>query len=291
MKKSPSFFVVGAAKSGTSALWNYFQKHPDIFVTNDIRIKELGYFSNKYGINDLDSYLSFFSSAKDNQIIGEVCHAYLTSEESAEWIKREVPHSKVIIILRNPIDRAFSLYNWMIMEGYENARSFKTALELEGNRNDEDKSLLHTYTQNYKYFQTGLYYEQVKRYLDVFGENNVLILPYEEFSKNQLQYLNRIFNFLGVSNIEKLIFESVNKSKSVKNVRLQYLMRKLFLRNYNKPRLRKLILLIMKKNIKNKATKQISNDLREKLKERYRRNIEELSELCNYNFTKLWLND
>ncbi len=91
MSKIPSFFVVGAAKSGTTALWNYFQQHPSIFVTTDIRFKELGYFSNQYGVSDKNQYASYFEDATDEQLIGEVCHAYLTSEESAEWIKKDVP--------------------------------------------------------------------------------------------------------------------------------------------------------------------------------------------------------
>jgi len=289
MKKIPSFFVVGAAKSGTSALWHYFQKHPDIFVTNDISIKELGYFSNQYGINDKNAYLNFFSKAKDNQIIGEVCHAYLTSEESASWIKQEIPHAKIIIILRNPINRAYSLYNWMVMEGYENASSFSRALQIEKIR--KNKKLQHTFLQNYLYFESGLYYEQVNRYMNVFGKEKVLVLPYEEFSKNQLYYLNKIFNFLGVSNIDSLAFESVNKSKAVRSVNFQYLMRKMLLVFKNRPRIRKLVLSLMKKNTISKKPKKITKKLKEELKERYRNNIELLSKLCDYNFIKLWLDD
>ena len=289
MKKFPTFFVVGAAKSGTSALWNYFQKHPDIFVTNDISIKELGYFSNQYGINDKNDYLNFFSNAKGNQIIGEVCHAYLTSEESAAWIKKEIPHSKIIIILRNPIDRAFSLYNWMIMEGYENAINFRKALQLEKSR--KNIKLLHSFNQNYLYFESGMYYEQVKRYIDVFGKENVIVLPYEEFGRNELCYLNKIFNFLGVSKITSLTSESVNKSKAVRVVYFQYLMRKMLIIFKNRPRICRLILYIMKKNTTSNKPNQIAKELKEELKEKYRKDIEMLSKLCDCNFNKLWLYD
>ena len=128
INRQPDFFVVGAAKSGTTALWKYFQQHPQIFVTKDIAQKELGYFSNQYGIVNKNDYLNFFKDAKPDQLIGEVCHAYLTSEESAEWIKKEVPNAKIIIMLRNPLERAYSLYNWMTMHGYEESCSFRKAL-------------------------------------------------------------------------------------------------------------------------------------------------------------------
>jgi hypothetical protein len=69
---------VGAAKSGTTALWTYFQKHPKIFVTDDIAFKELGYYSNQYGITDKNKYLSFFQKAEEKQLVGEVCHPFKT---------------------------------------------------------------------------------------------------------------------------------------------------------------------------------------------------------------------
>lgn len=288
MKKFPSFFVVGAAKSGTTALWNYFQQHPDIFVTNDISIKELGYFSNQYGITDENQYKKYFSGATENQIIGEVTHAYLTSEESAHWIKKEIPQAKIIIILRNPIDRSYSLYNWMIMEGYENASSFKKALKLEKERLHNSNGLLHSFNQNYYYLESGLYYNQVKRYLDIFGKTNVLILAYEEFNKNQLFYMNNIYTFLGVSTLSVLDNQRVNKSKSVFSIKMQYLFRKLLNKYYNRPRIKKFILKLMKINTVNKKPNKLSHNLRNELKIKYEKDVSLLSNLCNYDFTELW---
>lgn len=288
MKKFPAFFVVGAAKSGTTALWNYFQQHPDIFVTNDIRIKELGYFSNQYGITNENQYQKYFSGATESQIIGEVTHVYLTSEESANWIKKEIPQAKIIIILRNPIDRAYSLYNWMIMEGYESSASFKNSLSLEKERRQNSSGLLHSFNQNYYYFKSGLYYKQVKRYIDVFGRNNVLILAYEEFNKDQLFYMNSIFTFLGVSTLKVLKNQRVNKSKSIISIKIQYLFRRLLNKYYNRPRINKFILWLMKINTVNKKPNKLSKNVRNELKIKYEKDVSLLSNLCNYNFTKLW---
>jgi hypothetical protein len=288
MNNFPSFFVVGAAKSGTSALWNYFQQHPEIFVTNDIRIKELGYFSNQYGITDKNEYKKYFSAATEKQIIGEVCHAYISSSESADWIKKEVPHAKIIIILRNPIDRAYSLYNWMTMEGYENAVSFKKSLNLEKERHHNSKSLLHSFNQNYHYFESGLYYHQVKRYLNVFGKDNVLILAYEEFNKDQLFYLNSIYKFLGVSSIGVLNNQRVNKSRSVISIKMHYFFRKLLIKYYNRPKIKKVVSKLMQLNAVDKKPKKLSKYVRNELKIKYEKDVSLLSDLCNYNFNKLW---
>lgn len=285
MSNFPFFYVVGAAKSGTTALWNYFQLHPDIFVTKDIKYKELGYFSNQYGLNDRERYLSHFSSAFPNQKVGEVCHAYLSSKESAELIRTEVPNAKIIIMLRNPIDRAYSLYNWMTMEGYESISSFETALKKEKDRVKSKQ--LHEFVQNYMYFSSGLYYEQVKQYFETFGESNVLVMAYEDFNKDQLSHLNKIYKFLEVSTLTELENIRVNKSRVVRYVWLQYFLRSSLLKT-NKMWLKKKMTRLMQFNVVNKKPKEMSQQLRKELTTKYEEDVERLSHLCSFNFVKLW---
>lgn len=288
MNNSPSFFVVGAAKSGTTALWYYFQQHPEIFVTKDIAYKELGYYSNQYGISDKKKYLNFFKEAKQNQKIGEVCHAYLTSEESAEWIKKDVPEAKIIIILRNPIDRAYSLYNWMVMHGYENCTSFNKALKKEFRRKKEKPKLSHSFLQNYMYYNSGLYYEQVKRYFDIFGKSKVLVLTHEDFRENQLLKLNEIYDFLNVKPVINIKKKGVNKSRKVLSIKLQYLFRKYLLKKNKRKLKTKIIQKLFSLNMNSTKLKEISPALKDKLKNNYSSDIEKLSKLCQYDFYKLW---
>ncbi|WP_431135809.1 sulfotransferase family protein [Psychroserpens mesophilus] len=290
--RKPDFFVVGAAKSGTTALWKYFQQHPEIFVTDLIGNKELGYYSNQYGIDSEERYLSHFLSAKPHQLIGEVCHVYLTSEESAKWIKKEVSNAKIIIILRHPVERAYSLYNWMTMHGYEYATTFAKALKKETKiiNNTYDKTkLTHDFEKNYHYFNSGFYYNQVKRFLDTFGEQNVLILEYEEFLNHEKQVLNSIFNFLGVSTDIQIVKGKTNKSKKVMSVPLQY-----WLKTYlNKTRgmgfkRKQLIQRAIKWNIIDKKPSAISAKLKHQLEEGYAKDVKLLSELCGIDFIEKW---
>lgn len=290
--RKPDFFVVGAAKSGTSALWKYFQMHPDIFVTKEIASKELGYYSNQYGIDNEDQYLSHFKDATPNQSIGEVCHVYLTSLESAKRIKEEIPNAKIIIILRNPVDRAYSLYNWMVMHGYECNTSFEKALKREEEliSNKTLKStLLHDYKLNYSYFKSGLYYEQIKRFFDVFGRKNVLVIEYGDFKKNQKDFLSKIYTFLGVTNNHHFELNHINKSKRVISVKLQYMSRKLLLSKFSKYTFLKLTSnFLLKFNTINFLPKKINSDTRENLLQKYKEDIEKLTSLTRIDFNKKW---
>ena len=167
--KFPNFFIAGAAKSGTTSLWRYLLQHPDIFMPSDIMYKEPAYFSDIKGMKDLNEYLSLFKNVTTEKMIGEASAAYLTSPESPERIREVVPDAKFIIMLRNPIDRAYSLYNWMACNGYEPIEIFEQALEIEETNRYENESFKNSnpeYYYNYLYFHSGLYSDQIKRFLN-----------------------------------------------------------------------------------------------------------------------------
>jgi hypothetical protein len=290
--RQPNFFVVGAAKSGTTALWRYLHQHPQIFVTDKIEYKELGYFTKQYGISDKSRYLKFFKNASENQLIGEVCHAYLTSEESAKWIKRDIPEAKILMILRNPAERAFSLYNWMVMEGYENEITFERALKREKrintNRSDCTK-LLHSFKQNYNYFNSGLYYEQIKKYYEVFGKESVLVIEYSDFKNNTQKVLECIFKFLNVDSFTIKPNYEINKSTMVYSTRLQYIARKQLLNSNKRNKMFKILFeFILKKNIRKGKPKNIREKTFHTLKSNYKSDVEKLSNLTTIDFKNKW---
>lgn len=229
----PDFYIVGAAKSGTTSLWYYLGQHPNVYMTKEIGVKELSFFCDDYGIKTLSEYSSYFNLAKPNQLIGEVCHTYLTSSESAKLIKRHNPNAKIVIVLRNPVDRAYSLYNWMVAEGYEFATTFEKALKLENQRiSDPDfktNSNYPTYFRNYHYFSSGLYSEQVRLYLEVFGKDNCHIISFDELRISLSSVLEELLNFLGLRSDYVYNREVQNISKTVKSPRLQYFLYRKFL--------------------------------------------------------------
>lgn len=296
----PDFFIVGAAKSGTTSLWYYLGQHKDIFMTKDISVKELCLYSKAYGIKNIFEYSSFFKNAKENQLIGEACHAYLTSPESAKNIKNANPDAKIIISLRNPIKRAYSLYNWMKVEGYEDAKTFEDALKLELKRINDDNFYKNPkykiYYRNYFYTQTGLYYEQIKRYYDVFGVENCHVLIFEDFIGNEKKEIGKILNFLGLSDIDfKMNSEPQNISKDVKSVTLQYFLKNNFDKYTYKFFIPQRLSLpikryIIKLNTKKKKPNALSYKINTQLKAFFKDDIEKTSRLIGIDLINKWIN-
>src|SRR5687767_12736237 len=106
----PNFFVCGAARSGTTSLWEYLRQHPDIYMPAAIEHKEPSYFCDLYGMSDWNQYLALFREAGNRKRVGEASGPYLTSPESAGRLKEAAPEARIIILLRDPAERAWSLY-------------------------------------------------------------------------------------------------------------------------------------------------------------------------------------
>ena len=203
--KAPNFLIVGAAKSGTTSLYHYINGHPEVFMPKD---KEPMFFvSNIYSrisrndprhpiadravVTRFEDYLKLFGSAQDGvSARGEASAAYLFYHETAiPAIKRCLGDIKIIIILRNPIDRAFSSYCHLVRDGVE-SRSFEAFLAEESRRRHENWDILNFPKA------LGLYYEQVKAYLDAFSEVKVLLL--DELKAERAAVLRDVFAFLEI---------------------------------------------------------------------------------------------
>lgn len=235
----PNFFIVGAAKSGTTALWSALRNHPDIFLAGtDITNKEPSFFidfGEKHNMS-LESYLGLFAMQSNERIIGEASAAYLSSSGCAQKIYDFNPDSKILICLRNPVDRAYSLYNWMIQEGYDWHRSFSSALAAEENRKSRliPNKIERAYHKNYLYYSSGLYYSQVSEYINRFG-HNVKVILFENLIASPDKVLSECLTFLGVDKIQ-LNLPMENTSIKVFSPPLQFIMRHLdLLRTYFLP--------------------------------------------------------
>jgi hypothetical protein len=111
------------------------------------------------------------------------------------------PDAKILIVLRNPSDRAFSLYQWMVREGYEYMPTFEKALAAEEERMSrklKGADLVSPSKQAYLYFRSGLYSAQIMRFFDQFPRERVLVLKYENLAHDPLTFMRRIYLFLGV---------------------------------------------------------------------------------------------
>ncbi len=261
--KKPNLFIVGAARSGTTSLWQYLKVHPEIYMPEDELHKEPSFFSDIRKDLTLDKYLALFERANESyKWIGEASVAYITDPLSASRIHEFDPSAKIIIMLRNPAERAYSLYNWMVQDGYEYASSFEEALKLEETRLLEKQSTWYkpNYYWGYLYFRSGLYHDQVKRYLELF-KDNVLIITFEDFINDPGSSYRQVCFFLEI-NATHVPFHIHNPSHAVRSAKLLFVLRKL--NNY-----------IINENRQGKALNKIS----ETIKGEYEGIVDKLSKI------------
>ncbi len=201
----PNFLIIGAAKSGTSALLAYVQQHPQIFTS---AIKETGFFalegetpsfagpgdapSNGRFITDLGKYQALFRRVNGQVAVGEQSDLYLSSPSAPARIRHYLPHAKLIAVLRNPVDRAYSAYRHMVRDGREPLASFEEALQA------DDERVAANWHPIWHLKQRGFYYVQLKRYFDLFDRKQIAVYTYDEFEGNPAATVRSIFNFLGV---------------------------------------------------------------------------------------------
>jgi hypothetical protein len=214
----PNFLIVGAAKAGTTSLYEYIRQHPDIFMPS--RVKEPGYFRNPIEswvpAMSFEAYLDLFKEGSGKKAIGEASTPYLTSEESPELIRSTLGDVKIIIVLRNPAKRAFSLYLYNLMNGWEGEDTFEKALDKEPLR--LKKPMPHVFY----YFHSGLYFQQVKRYIDTFGRDRVMVYLFEDLVKRPLPICKEVFDFLNIDSRFTPTIEVHNESKKPASIMLQH---------------------------------------------------------------------
>lgn len=226
-RPKPNFLIVGAAKAGTTSLYEYLKQHPEICLPRDPKRKEPMYFVNRRaGVRDYNDYLSLFAHGGTSKAIGEASTAYLYSEESPAWIKSVLGDIKIIILLRNPAKRAFSLYTWMVREGWEDAKTFEDALAREPARLRDQHFREHCleFFPDYLYFGSGLYTHQVERYFATFGRERVRIYLFEEFVKDPVAICQDIFSFLDVNRAFVPQIEVHNEGRVPFSISLQFYM-------------------------------------------------------------------
>ncbi|CAA9582858.1 MAG: hypothetical protein AVDCRST_MAG86-3076 [uncultured Truepera sp.] len=201
----PNFLVVGAAKSGTTSLYYYLVQHPEIYMPP---LKEPEYFVADEGkvinenglkgrrarldrITRLADYQELFRDAQRAKARGEASAIYLYLPEAADRIKASLPDVQILVILRNPVERAHSAFLHQVRDGLED-KDFATALREEPGRIAAGWSPL------YHYRTMGYYTEQLTRYYRAFGPDKVHVYLYDDLRENPSGFVQRIFNVLDV---------------------------------------------------------------------------------------------
>jgi hypothetical protein len=201
----PNFLIIGAAKSGTTALHQYLAQHPQIYMSP---VKETKFFvfedrdvnyqgpgdlqANRFVITALADYQAQFLQVKDEIAIGESSPLYLYHPIAPQRIHHYIPEVKLVAILRNPVDRAYSSFLHLVSEGRESVLDFGQALEAEEARIANNWALL------WHYHNGGLYYRQLERYFNQFDSGKIRLYLYEDLCNQPIALLQDIFDFLEV---------------------------------------------------------------------------------------------
>ncbi|MDD3877601.1 MAG: sulfotransferase domain-containing protein [Bacteroidales bacterium] len=194
--KKIDFLIIGTQKGGTSALDNYLRQHPEIGMAKK---KELHFFDNEsiFSKKDVDYsiYENEFDFSQDFKVYGESTPIYLYWEPCCKRIWEYNKDIKLIVILRNPIERAFSHWN---MEYDRNAES-EPFLYCIKNESKRIREALPNQHRVYSYTDRGFYADQIRRYKKYFSDEQMLFIKYEEFKRKQEAELRRVFQFLNVN--------------------------------------------------------------------------------------------
>ena len=214
-RKKPDFFMVGAAKSGTTSLFNYLSQHPSIFAP---KVKEPHFFYNErcsgapvLGEKDLGEYLGLFADAPSGTEVGEASTSYLYAANAPREIRQLQDDAKIIVILRDPTERAYSQYWNQVRDGNEDL-SFEEALRAEAKRKRDD------WWHGFLYVETGRYVEQLTRYFDVFRRDNVQVHLFDDLHQNAEEVCREVLSFLGVDPTHEIETDKVyNRSGPVRS--------------------------------------------------------------------------
>lgn len=225
----PDFFIVGAPRCGTTFMYEYLGRHPQIYMSPT---KEPQFFATDLDsgsyldslsfMRDRDRYLALFEGARPDQIAGEASTWYLYSKEAATNIKAANPDARIIIMLRNPVQMLHSLHERRVYGGSENLLRFEDALDAEAARKRGEQ--IPPRARNIKalyYRDVGRYSEQVERYLTAFGERRVRIILFEEFRADPAESYRATLEFLGVDPGFRPEFRVVNEAVERRSGRVQ----------------------------------------------------------------------
>lgn len=297
----PNFVIIGAQKSGTTSLYHYLEQHPQVYMSP---VKEPKFFALEgepfnpeprgpggltriKGIRDLESYQKLFDGVSNEIAIGEASPVYICTPKAIQRIKFYIPDTKLIAILRHPVDRAYSHYVHWVQRGLEpfNA-NFMDVWRSEEQRIRDNWSL------NYYYKQRGFYCQQLSAYYEQFDPQKIRVFLYEDLRSNPINLAQDIFRFLGVDDsFIPDISEKYNISKLPNNQTLHQMLTKpnpirSFLRPLFPKAMRQQIKSFLKE--KNKTKPQLDPQIRAQLIQDYKDDILKLQDLIQRDLSH-WL--
>ena len=203
----PAFIIIGAQRAGTTSLYQYLVEHPRVLAA---RQKEVHFFDKNFGLG-FEWYRRQFPpawpgilAAKRRLITGEATPYYLMHPLAAGRVRQTLPNVRLIVLLRHPVDRAYSHYQLEVRLGRETL-AFEDAIDREPERLRDEADRIRSmpdYTsenlQHYSYLTRGVYVDQLQPWMDFFPKEQLLILKSEDFYANPRATVHQVYEFLGL---------------------------------------------------------------------------------------------
>ncbi len=205
----PNFLVIGAGNAGTTSLYHYLDQHPEVYMSP---VKEPKFFALEgdlpdyrgpgdqwvltrspanRAVIDLDGYEALFRGVRGEKAVGEASPVYLCDAGTPGRIKRYVPDAKLVAILRDPAERAYSAYMHQVRDGRETL-GFAEALDA------EEWRIRKNWGPGWRYTSEGFYHRNLSRYYELFGHGQIWVCLYEDLKEDPAGLMGSIFRFLGV---------------------------------------------------------------------------------------------
>lgn len=191
LRQPPDFVIIGAQRGGTTSLYRYLTAHPEVGAA--LR-KEVHFFDQNYD-KGVDWYLAHFPLRGEATVVGEGSPYYLLHPEVPGRMRAVVPRAKLIALLRNPVDRAYSQYQLNVRRGLERL-SFEDAVDQEPERLAAGDRRSMMTSRRASYVTRGRYAEQLERWLGVFPREQMLILKSEELYADPQRVLHQVLAYL-----------------------------------------------------------------------------------------------
>lgn len=220
MECRPNFFIVGAPKAGTTALFEYLRSHPNVYMPRE---KEPNYFAKDFteypSIRKESEYMKLFKGCTNlHYAIGEASVLYLYSDVALNLINEFNPRSRIIAMLRNPVDLAHAMHSQALYNHNENEPDFEKAWKLQAIRAKQQQiprgCRAHQILQYKKLASLGY---QIERLFSIFPKEQIKIIFFEEFIQNTKSIYEEVLRFLKVPSDGRMSFPKINESKTHKS--------------------------------------------------------------------------
>ena len=217
-KRFPNFFILGAPKSGTTALSEYLRQHPDVLFSQP---KEPHFFNDDFShrhIESMDAYLKCFSQGNGQEhAVGEGSVFYLYSKTAVSNIMDLIPQARFIVMLRHPVEAAYS-WHWQAMYSFgEDVEDFEIAWRSQKKRRSGEGLPPHNRVREaLQYGPLFSYAEQLERLFELVPHERVHVILYDDFKKNTAFVYQQALNFLSLSPFYLQTYQRINTSKRLR---------------------------------------------------------------------------